>query len=254
MSATMTTTITETIRSAPRTTTMLSHRPQLLSQPAKPELAPSVQLSSYPFTPSPYGPPTLMTLPLELRLQIYSHLLTYEELTPADDPPAGYVPRVHPAILSACRQSHDEATALLYTLNTFTAHDSMLSGFPRLRPGYGGFVTSRAMAALVRRHALRLRLDVKPRFTAADAARAFSGAESLDLTVWQAQFRCAGHEVLALFEDVRGVGRVTITGSTAGFDEYARWLERRMTLPVGEGLGETYEGEMGDVSTVDVLC
>jgi hypothetical protein len=264
MSIIMTTTKTGTIWSLPKTTMLVSHRPQpKMAAPASTSTAtttttssssPAIQLSNYPFTTSPYGPPTLLTLPLELRLQIYNHLLTYTELSEADCSPKGYKPQVHPAILSVCRQTHAEAHELLYTRNTFQAHDALLTGFPRLRPGYGGFVTSGAMAGLVRRFALRVRLDVKPRFTRAAAAASFSGAERLDLDVWQAQFRCAGRDVLSLFEDVRGVGRVAVTGSVGGFETYVRWLECQMMRPLGEALGEMYTGEEGDVSMVDVLC
>ncbi|KAK5657281.1 hypothetical protein OQA88_3343 [Cercophora sp. LCS_1] len=111
--------------------------------------------------PSPPKGPTLLTLPLELRFQIYTHLLVlpttptafdyttalyslYSSPTTSslhhpsasrrdDDTP----PRIYPAVLRVCRQTHAEAIPVLYRLNTFLADDMLLSAVPRLRPYYG---------------------------------------------------------------------------------------------------------------------
>ncbi|AEO62500.1 uncharacterized protein THITE_129549 [Thermothielavioides terrestris NRRL 8126] len=105
--------------------------------------------------------PSFLTLPLELRLEIYTHLLVLppppppETLTtiyrcshpytasssssqlPASDPARSEStsepePTVHPQILRVNRQIHHEATPLLYTLNTFLAHPAAMTALPTL--------------------------------------------------------------------------------------------------------------------------
>ncbi|RYP59669.1 hypothetical protein DL769_008433 [Monosporascus sp. CRB-8-3] len=73
-------------------------------------------------------PATLLTLPLELRLEIYGYLLTLptasqrrQQQTHAEDA------RLHPAILRACRQLHAEALAFLLETNEFEAHPMLLA-------------------------------------------------------------------------------------------------------------------------------
>lgn len=196
---------------------------------------------------------SFMTLPLEMRWEIYTYLL---QLVDPINFPDGHGhpsnPKIYPQILSTCRQVHDEAHAMLYRLNVFTAHPSLLTSFPRLREGYGSPVSSPKMAALVRRARVRVRLDVKPRFTAAAAAEAFSGMDFVAVDVWQADYRGCGREVLELFEGVRGCRRAVVSGSTSGFSCYARWLEESMMKPLGAP-GEKYDGEMGDLSEVSPL-
>ncbi|KAI0123018.1 hypothetical protein BJ170DRAFT_122428 [Xylariales sp. AK1849] len=188
--------------------------------------------------------PTFLTLPLELRLEIYTQLLRLPSRGAAKPgfhsghpTPGTGTSTIHPQILSACRQTHVEALPLLYRLNTYTAHPSLLASFPRLRPWYAP-VSSASMASLIRRFRLRVRLDADPAFTAAAAQAAFSGMEEVEIEVWQAAYRGAGREVLGLFEGVRGVKRARVTGSTGGFGEYAAWLEGVMMTPEGEAVAE----------------
>ncbi|CZT17757.1 uncharacterized protein RCC_03594 [Ramularia collo-cygni] len=54
-----------------------------------------------------------MDLPAEMRNLVYEHLL----IIPYDEDPSQFGGHCHPAILSTCREIHDEATDLLYTEN-----------------------------------------------------------------------------------------------------------------------------------------
>jgi hypothetical protein len=72
-------------------------------------------------------------------------------------------------------------------------------------------------------------LDIDPQFTAAQAATAFSGAEYLEIRVWQAQFAACDYAVLNLFTAVRGVQFARVGGDVDA--ELAKWLEARMMLP-----------------------
>ncbi|ETS80130.1 hypothetical protein PFICI_07659 [Pestalotiopsis fici W106-1] len=192
-----------------------------------------------------------LSLPLEMRWEIYTYLLFLVDPinTAGHSHPSN--PKVYPQILSVCRQTHWEAHEMLYRLNTFLAHPSLLTSFPRLREDYSPVVSS-AMASLVRRAVLRVRLDIKPGFTRAAAAESLSGLEHLEVEVWQADYRCAGREVLELLEDVRGCRSAVVSGSTGGFQCYARWLEETMMKPLGAP-HEDYDGEVGDVSPVSPL-
>lgn len=77
-----------------------------------------------------------------------------------------------------------------------------------------------------------MRLDVDPKFDAEQATKAFSGAEELEIDVFQAMYGSCDFSVLRLFDQVRGVGKATVSCST-GCEDYARWLEAAMTMPVG---------------------
>lgn len=83
-----------------------------------------------------------------------------------------------------------------------------------------------------------MRLDTDPRFSAQQAAAAFSGAEYLEIRVWQSMFDGCDASVLRLFLGVRGVRVARVTGSVNA--ELARWLERRMMSPVEKSV----EGEV----------
>ena len=74
-------------------------------------------------------------------------------------------------------------------------------------------------------------MDIDPRLRAEDVEAAFTGAESLEIEVWQAMFASADARVLRLFEGVRGVGRVKIHGSVGRC--YSEWLATCMTSPIG---------------------
>lgn len=70
----------------------------------------------------------------------------------------------------------------------------------------------------------------------------FSGVEELEVEVWQAEYGTSDLKTLRMFEGVRGVKVVKVSGSVGG--GYARWLEGVMQLDIGEE-GEEWEGGMG---------
>lgn len=73
--------------------------------------------------------------------------------------------------------------------------------------------------------------------------KAFTGAEALELEVWQGSYRGAGEGVLWVFEGVRGVREGKVGGSVGG--GYARWLEGVMGLGVGVVVVGGWEGGEG---------
>ncbi|KAF2734076.1 hypothetical protein EJ04DRAFT_401720, partial [Polyplosphaeria fusca] len=179
-------------------------------------------------------------LPAELRNQIYEYLLDPEPVQICDKhldlSVRGFnqttTPlELHPGILATCRKAYDEAEALLYARHTFHAHPNLLDKLPHLtsaaRPVLYASVTS-----TIRRWQISLRLDTDPTFSYADAKNAFSGAEYLEVRVWQSQFMAVGWGVLRLFTGVRGVGVARVGGSVG--KELARWLENVMMQPLEE--------------------
>lgn len=182
-------------------------------------------------------------LPAELRNQIYTELLCPDgaklkdlakedkDLSTRHFNQTSTSTSLYPAILSTCRKAHDEASALLYDPHIFHAHSSLLTSLPHLtspsRPVLYPSVTS-----LISRWQISLRLDTDPRFTFSQATAAFSGAEYLEIRVWQAQFEACDYSVLKLFTGVRGVQVAKVGGSVD--PELARWLEQTMMLPQEE--------------------
>ncbi|TWU77604.1 hypothetical protein ED733_007880 [Metarhizium rileyi] len=162
----------------------------------------------------------LLSLPLELRLQIYTLLL----LLPPYSKHSIHPTSVHAAILRTSRQVHAEASPLLYTQNVFLAHPSLLTSFPRLRENYPPVKEDLAIAR-IRRFRLLIRLDCDLPYSRETAAKALSHMDEVIVDVAQAVFLGAGCENLRVLEDVRGVGRVVIRGSTTGFERYADWLQ-----------------------------
>jgi hypothetical protein len=179
-------------------------------------------------------------LPAELRNQIYTELLCPDAVNldsitkrPNDLSVRHYnqtstATSLHPAILSTCRRVHGEATALLYAPHIFHAHCSLLTSLPHLTSSAKP-VLYPSVISLISRWQICLRLDIDPRFTAAQTAAAFSGAEYLEIRVWQAQFQACDYAVLKLFTAVRGVQFARVGGDVDA--DLARWLEERMMLP-----------------------
>ncbi|TQV99226.1 hypothetical protein IF1G_01441 [Cordyceps javanica] len=193
-------------------------------------------MSAQPSAEAPSSPHTVsfMVLPAEVRIQIYSYLLHLPPISataggPPDDDAES---RVSAGILRASRLIHAEAAPVLYGGNTFVAHPSLLADFPRLRPWYGP-VCAAAVLPRIRRFHLTLRLDCDLPFDRRRAAAAFSGAEELHVRVVRTAFLGAGKDNLGTLEDVRGVQRLTIAGSTTGFESYVDWLARLMQSPSG---------------------
>lgn len=180
-----------------------------------------------------------LTLPLELRLQIYSYLLHLPPPTPLSSP------TIHAPILLTNHLIHAEATPLLYAENTFIAHPSMLTSFPRLRSYYPPIRCAEPVR-LIRRYHLTVRLDCDLPFTKEAATEAFSGIEALELYLVQSVFLGVGGTNLRAFEGVRGVGRVVITGSTTGIEGYVEWLRGVMQSERGVDVKEFERSEEED--------
>ncbi|KAF2468776.1 uncharacterized protein BDR25DRAFT_175385, partial [Lindgomyces ingoldianus] len=179
----------------------------------------------------------LLRLPAELRNQIYGYLLCPDtsslsalkskknDLAVRGFNETSTSIQLYPGILSTCRKIHGEAHSLLYTTHIFHAHPSLLASLPHLasksRPVLYPSVTGK-----IRRWQISLRLDTDPRFTAQQARAAFSGAEYLEIRVWQAQFEACNWDVLKLFLGVRGVQVARVGGSVDL--ELSEWLEKVM--------------------------
>ena len=144
---------------------------------------------------------SFLSLPVEIRLQIYAYLLTLtaESLprsisSPCWSPPAPSQ-RVHPALLRASRQVHAEATPSLYAANTWLASAPQLASLPRLRVWYGP-VRQPAVLPRIRRFHMVVHLDCETALDRGKLGRAFSGAEDLELELVQAMFMRVGCENL----------------------------------------------------------
>ncbi|KAI6836249.1 hypothetical protein KC332_g5498 [Hortaea werneckii] len=213
----------------------------------------------------------LLSLPPELRNEIWRYLLVLHPSSPSSrpnaidrkeprhpSPPAGPGLRdlyICANILRTCKQANAEATPILYGENTFNAHPSLLATLPSfllstlpvrlVRPP----VTHPRVIRLIRKFSLHVRLDTDPRFTSAQAEESFNGVDELEIEVFQAMYGGCDFSVLGLFEGVRAVGRAVVRGSV-GDGRYADWLARSMMCPPGEkplgfaadGLGGGREG------------
>jgi len=173
---------------------------------------------------------TFLHLPGEIRNQIYNLLLV---LPPPSKPKIlGSDQSIYPLVLLACRKVYHEARAILYGTNTFLAHYSLLSSMPQLLRWHKP-ITSAALISMIKRYHVCVRLDCDPRFNKESVRDAFTSVESLTVEVFQSQFGSSGHEVLELFEDVRGVDAARVYGSVTAFPNYVSWLEKAMMSPVG---------------------
>ncbi|KAJ4372763.1 hypothetical protein N0V86_008129 [Didymella sp. IMI 355093] len=174
----------------------------------------------------------LFYLPAELRNQIYEELLCANTPTKLSD--LASTSRIsapaptHPAVLATCKRIHDEAQDLLYTTHVFHAHPSLLTALPHLTTNSKPVLYPTVLGR-IKRWQLTIRLDTDPRFDAAQATAAFSGAEFLELKAWQSMFDGCNAAVLKLFTGIRGVKCARVVGSV---DEgLARWLEERIMSP-----------------------
>ncbi|KAF1960942.1 hypothetical protein CC80DRAFT_489173 [Byssothecium circinans] len=148
--------------------------------------------------PNPQTISLFFRLPAELRNKIYTALLcpnyvplkTLTKSTDHDHTHTTSPPPLHPSILSTCRLIAAEASPLLYTHNTFHAHPSLLTSLPHYYTSPSSLpVCHPDPLRLITRWQLSLRLDTDAMFTAKQAARAFSGAEYLEVRVWQEKRR-----------------------------------------------------------------
>ncbi|KAK3308955.1 uncharacterized protein B0T15DRAFT_491500 [Chaetomium strumarium] len=165
----------------------------------------------------PRDRPTFLTLPLELRLDIYTHLLVLPPPPPPErqqpiyrcahpySPSPEEKPTIHTQILLVNRQTNREATPLLYTLNTFTAHPALLTvaAAPTLLHFHHHAVyrssktlgipssSSSKWTKLIRKWNLRVRIDAAappPPWNRSQVSAAFSHAQELTLDLWSGAF------------------------------------------------------------------
>ncbi|KAL7797525.1 hypothetical protein V8C37DRAFT_369769 [Trichoderma ceciliae] len=211
-----------------QTNTPMAAHSASLSQPSI-----SAQMST-PSTPK-VG---FMSLPLELRFQIYSLLLcipprpkssSHRRLSSKSEAPV----YVYPAILLANRQINWEATPFLYSSNMFVAHPTLLATFPRFRSWYPPMREANALVPLIHRLHIQVRLDLDLQYDRKAVAESFSGLDELSIDVVQSMFLGVSWDNLAAFDEVRGVKHVYISGSTTGFEDYIAWLEYAVTSPIG---------------------
>ncbi|KAK4242539.1 hypothetical protein C8A03DRAFT_40189 [Achaetomium macrosporum] len=224
----------------------------------------------------PRDRPTFLTLPLELRLEIYTHLLVLPPPPPPEkqqpiyrcshacSPTSEEKATIHTQILLVNHQTNREATPLLYTLNTFTAHPTLLTAAPTLRhhavyrwPSTKPIRNSK-WTKLIRKWHLRVRVDsaAPPPWDRGQVAAAFSHAEELTLDLWSGTLSVGmesvgaggGADVLRLFEGVRGVRRVRIAGMVAGLEGHAKCLTgKMMSMEQEEGQQGEREREGGEM-------
>lgn len=195
-------------------------------------------------------------LPAELRNQIYHELLCSNTPSPKQllqySQERRHAPQpIYPAILRTCKRIHEEAQDLLYSTHIFHAHPSLLTSLPHLVSPLKPLLAPAAIAKIRRWH-VSLRLDTDPQFTAAQATRAFSGAEYLEIHAWQSMFDGCDDGVLRLFMGVRGVGVAKVTGCAEG--AVARWLEERMMMPLEEEVKKEEEERCRCVNAICASC
>lgn len=92
-----------------------------------------------------------------------------------------------PALLRTCKQINAESLSILYGCNTFAAHTKLLTSMPYLVTPHRPITTGPGREK-IRRWYLYVRLDVDPGFDADDATKAFSGAETLEIDVYQSSY------------------------------------------------------------------
>ncbi|KAF2161014.1 hypothetical protein M409DRAFT_59534 [Zasmidium cellare ATCC 36951] len=194
----------------------------------------------------------LLSLPTELRLQIWELLLLHHvhilktllQTSPTHRPIA--------SLLRTSKQIYAETLPILYGENTFLAHPTLLTTLPAFllsktgshRPLTLPPITAPRLLPLIRKFYIHVRLDTDPRFSKLQATESFTGVQELEVEVFQAMYGSCDFEVLRLFEGVRGVGRCVVWGSV-GDGRYAAWLAKSMMKSVGEeveGFKEEFVG------------
>ena len=177
----------------------------------------------------------LLALPIELRLEMYNYLLVpRRSASPFNSRTTLSSLDIHTSIIFTCRHLHHEALLVLLAQNTFHAHPSLLTTFPRLLPSHPP-VLSPALLPFIRRVYLPIRLDTLDAPFTADAARSsLSGLQTLTVELKSGGvFLGAGCGNLRALELVRGVRDVRFVGSTLGFEAYLKWLRGAMMSEEG---------------------
>ncbi|KAF1815216.1 hypothetical protein P152DRAFT_431604 [Eremomyces bilateralis CBS 781.70] len=195
-----------------------------------------------------------LRLPAELRELIYNHVLVFTishklRRLFSRGHLSTYLLDASPysfpvSLLQTCRLIHSEATPILYTRNTFTAHPELLTSLPCLlapeRP-----IRSPRVTRLIQRWYIGVRLDIDPPYSRDAVSRAFTGVKSLVIEPYQPMFDpVEPRGALRLFEGVRGVRRakVLMTFGGDGWGKYAEWLEDAIRADVDAEVEEYPEG------------
>lgn len=206
------------------------------------------------------SPPTLLTIPLEIRLQIYAHLLTLSPLPIYADCLPSSRPLIHPAILLVCHQTHHEATPILYRSNTFSLRQDRIAASERppktfdtlpqqvptplvhllLRPRMKATPREVARKHGVRRFLLQWRKDAPTaragktdKVLWGDVREVLTGAESVTLQLLVGDvLQGSRARRLESLEGVRGVKKFEAIGATKGMEDYLEWLRGAMGRPV----------------------
>ena len=163
-------------------------------------------------------------LPAELRDEVYALVLT-SPIHKAPHPRCKHNSlRLSPAILRVSRRVHDECVHHLYS-TSFCAHPSLLTSLPyHSHPAYP--VLASRYVSFIRHWHISVRLDVDPNWSKDEITSAFSGADSLEVEVWEASYRGGDLLVLERFCEVRGVKKAIVAGSLP--EDMASWLMARM--------------------------
>lgn len=111
-------------------------------------------------------------------------------------------------------------------------------------------VVSPRVTKFIRRYYIYVRLDTDPRYTRGEVEESFNGVEELEVEVFQAMYGSCDFSVLKLFEGVRGVENVKISGSL-GDGKYSRWLTDTIKLPLGTVVPPYFEQFVGGVPAWD---
>ncbi|KAL6721629.1 hypothetical protein ACLMJK_000733 [Lecanora helva] len=196
-----------------------------------------------------------LLLPGEIRNQILRLLLTHKTpiITRSANQLAPHKPNslcIWPNILLTSRRIYNEGFSFLYSENTFQAHPSYLTSILfAIDPTRT--VTAPLCMAMIRRFHIRVRLDCDPFYDIEDVAKAFNGADSLEVEVFRSSWAIGGYHALEGFTDVQGVKKAKVHGSVGS--RFAKWLEKTMQTPVGVE-AEACEGddEFGWVGNSDL--
>jgi hypothetical protein len=198
-----------------------------------------------PIYTQPQSP--LLSLPAELRNQIYAYVLTppadllqhhrrHRALlggAPGPRIASAYSAHAHllaPAILAVCRQVYLEALPFLYARNVFVAHSRLLTKRPYLLdPARPVRPHSQNPAARIRKWEIEVSVDVEAAWTTEELVAAFEGSDELTVRVSRLVEKERGaHGVLGMFLAIRGVQKARLEGFV---DEgLARWVADVMML------------------------
>lgn len=176
------------------------------------------------------APPSFLTLPPEIRYQIYEELLVTTYILDTRFMAYTTFASLSPQLLAVCRQIHAEAMPILYGRNTFEAHMDLLTDLPYIN-GFRGLIHDRDTRDLMRR--FHVDLDLWPPHCLTILEWLYMGALELTIEVYgEPELHPADYSALRRFEIVRGVKKARVYGEVSRFPEYANWLQNSMMAPL----------------------